>query len=169
MKNVLSRGKALRGAGCWAGGWHLSLRVPLQELCLCLPTAGSQVPAGGHRGERPRLSFPLRLHLNNDGKATGLRGAGIMRRAEMSMCKGLIKTETEDTPTDANYLAWQGGKKKKKSNFPSGRFVTCLAEGAELRGEGWGSSSGAAAVGQPGVHTTAPTSSPAGFWLQHPC
>lgn len=75
MKNILSRGKAPRDAGCaqgagtchrvshcrmWAGGWHLSLPVPLQELCLCLPTAGSQVPAGGHRGERPPLSFPLR-------------------------------------------------------------------------------------------------------------
>lgn len=34
------------------------------------------------------------------------------------------------------------GKKNKESNFPSGRFVTCLAEGAELRGEGWGSQEG---------------------------
>lgn len=164
MKNVLSRGKALRGAGCWAGGWHLSLRVPLQELCLCLPTAGSQVPAGGHRGERPRLSFPLRLHLNNDGKATGLRGAGIMRRAEMSMCKGLIKTETEDTPTDANYLAWQGEKKKKKAIFHQEDLSRAWqkVQSSEVK-------AGAAAVGQPGGHTTAPTSSPAGFWLQHPC
>lgn len=60
MKNALSRGKAQKDVGCWAGGWHLSLRVPLQKLCLCLSTAGSQVPAGGRRGERPHLSFPLR-------------------------------------------------------------------------------------------------------------
>lgn len=130
------------------GGWHLSPCVPLQELCLASMSAGKPVPAGGRGGGNGLISYFLCIvHLNNNKKAIGLKCAGIMRRSgDVSMCKRLIKIETQDTSTDANYLGWQ----IKESNFPSERFIRCLAAGAGGRRRE------AAAEGRPGGHTRWP-------------
>jgi len=136
-----------RDAGCRGarrGGGLVPARcVPLPERCLAGTPAGSPVPADGRRGNGLISHFLCIVHLNNNKKAIGLKRAGITRRSgDVSMCKQLIKIETQDTSTDANYLGWQ----IKESNFPSERFIPCLAEGADCRSEGWQG----AAVGQPG-------------------
>lgn len=129
-------------AGCQGAqrGWGLA-PIPVHPS---MP-AGSPVPAGGCAGGNGLISHFLRIvHLNNNKKAIGLKCVGIMRRSgDVSMCKRLIKIETQDTSTDANYLGWQ----IKESNFPSERLITCLVEG-----EGWQ----AAAVGQAGREHAGP-------------
>lgn len=109
-----------------AGAWHPSPHVPARQRGARCQQAG----AGGGNGLISH--FLCIVHLNNNKKAIGLNRAGIMRRSgDVSMCKRLIKIETQDTSTDANYLGWQ----IKESNFPS-ELITCLVEGADRRRRG---------------------------------
>lgn len=96
-------------AGCWGARWGGGL-VPIPAC----PAPGA-VP-GQHASEEPGANrrhggnglishFLCIVPLNNNKKAIGLKRAGIMRRSgDVSMCKRMIKIETQDTSTDANYL-----------------------------------------------------------------
>lgn len=116
---MLGRGLALvtvcPTAGCGQGAGTCHCLSHCRSCACASPQRGARCQQVGTGGNGLVCHFLCVVHLNNDRKATGLKGAGIMRRVEMSMCKRLIKIETEDTPTDANYFGWQEKKRKQFS------------------------------------------------------
>lgn len=129
-----------QGAGTCPCGSHC------RSCAYASPQRGARCQQVGAGGNGLICHFLCVVHLNNDEKATGLKGAGIMRRVEMSVCKWLIKIETQDTPTDANYLGWQ----KKRKQFSIRKI--CNVPGRRGRVQRRGLAGGAARRAHNGPH-----------------